>query len=291
MDFAALADFDLVAAHGGFGKASRVSGRPKTSLSRRVRELEEGLGVRLVECGNKAFRLTEAGRLLHGRIHGLLGEISEVSASLSDTKAAPRGLLRLSAPVLFSHVAMGRIAAEFTRAYPDVQVEVIAEDRLVDPVEENYDLVIRVNPQPSDHLVGRCFVHDETLVVAPTSLPRPDGGDVAFPAVLTGAASEDPWNVRDGDVVTLLRPRACVRASSLLVVRDAVLAGAGAARLPWSLVAADIEAGRLACWGKVTDRVVELWVLHASRRLASAKVSAFVDFVCAAFPDRVIQTA
>lgn len=217
--------------------------------------------------------------------------IAEVCASLGDTKTAPRGLLRTSAPVLFAHVAMGRLAAEFTRAHPNVRVEVVAEDRLVDPVEENYDLVIRVNPRPSDQLVGRCFAHDETLVVAPTSLPRPGDGEVAFPAVLTEAASEDPWSVREGDVVTLLRPRAQVRASSLLVGRDAVLAGAGAARLPWSLVAADIEAGRLACWGRVTDRVVELWVLHASRRLASAKVSAFVDFVCAAFPDRVIGAA
>src|SRR3954469_24498905 len=99
MDLPALADFNLVATHGGFGRASRSSGRPKATLSRKVSELEAALGVRLIDRGSRTLRLTHEGRALHDRTQGPLAEISEAELSVAAGTAVPRGKLRVSAPI------------------------------------------------------------------------------------------------------------------------------------------------------------------------------------------------
>ncbi len=290
MDLQALSDFDLVAAHGGFGRAARVSGRSKATLSRRVAELEESLGVRLIERGSQNLRLTDEGRALHERTHGLLSEIVEAGEAVVLGASTPKGRLRVSAPVVFAHVALPRIGARFALAYPDVQLEIVAEDRKVDPIEEGYDLVIRIDPSPDERLVGRRFLNDERLIVAPPGMPGPvlslDGEEARVKAVLLSAARpEDVWRISSETADVVLRPDPVLRLSSLLMVRDAVLAGAGAAMLPKLLVADDIEAGRLAYWGTLARPPVEIWALQSSRRLVGAKVRAFLEVVGKAFPE------
>src|SRR5690606_40283502 len=102
MDPTGLADFHLGALHGGVNKASRVSGKPKATLSRHVRDREESLGVRLVHRGARALRLTEEGQALHERTYELLREIVAAADSVASGVAIPRGNLRVSAPVLIS---------------------------------------------------------------------------------------------------------------------------------------------------------------------------------------------
>lgn len=292
MDLQALSDFDLVAPHGGFGRAARVSRRSKATLSRRVSELEQSLGVRLIERGSQSLRLTDDGRALHERTRGLLSEIAEAGEAVALGASTPRGRLRISAPVVFAHVALPRIGARFALAYPEVQLEIVAEDRKVDPVEDGYDLVIRINPSPDERLVDRRFLNDERLVVAPVGMPRPisaaDGDEAAVRAVLLSAIPPGTlWRMRSGkETDIVLRPEPILRLSSLIMVRDAVLAGAGAALLPRLLVADDIEAGRLAYWGTHAGPPVEIWALQSSRRLIGAKVRAFLEVVERAFPEK-----
>jgi DNA-binding transcriptional LysR family regulator len=292
MDLRALADFNLVAAHGGLGRASRASGQPKPTLSRHIAELEESLGFRLLERGSRALRLTEEGAALHARTEGLLREIAEAGETIATGLGRPRGRLRVSAPVVFAHVALGRIAAEFIAAYPEVRLEITAEDRLVDPIEEGYDVVIRINPAPDDRLIGRCFLHDEMLVVAPPAIIRPSRGPGHAPTVPAVVLNTTPpgttWRIRQDAQVDDLVPDPILRLSSLVMVRDAVLAHAGAALLPRSMVAGDLAAGRLSCWGAVEDRPVSAWVLHISRRLVSSRVTAFISTLVTAFPDQRI---
>ena len=294
MDLQALSDFNLVATHGGFGRASRFSGRPKATLSRRVAELEQSLGARLIERGSQSLRLTDEGRALHERTDGPLSEIAEAGEAVVLGASSPRGRLRVSAPVVIAHVAFGRIGARFALAYPDVQLEIVAEDRKVDPVEDGYDLVIRVDPSPDDRLVGRRFLNDERLIVAHPDLPPPvrvenELGDRAVRAVLLSTMPPDiTWRIRvDRGADIVLKPEPVLRLSSLLMVRDAVLAGAGAAMLPKLLVADDVASGRLALWGILAGPSVEIWALQSSRRLVGAKVRAFLDIVEKAFPERV----
>lgn len=283
MDLLALADFNLVARHGGFGRAARATGRPKATLSRRVAELEADLGLRLLERGARVLKLTEEGRALHERTGALLTEIDETAASLAAGGARPHGRLRISAPLLFSQTAMGRLAAGFARAYPDVRLEVTTEDRPVDMVEEGYDLVIRVNPDPDETLVGRIFLRDRLAVVASPALARPDHG-AAVPAVVRGAGRAGEWTVLAPDGTARIAFEPVLRLSSLVMVRDAVRAGVGAGCLPVSLVSRDIAHGLLAHWGDVDGPEIALWALYPSRRLLSARVSAFLDYLKAAFP-------
>ncbi|MCJ2023157.1 LysR family transcriptional regulator [Methylobacterium sp. J-067] len=281
MDLSALSDFNLVAGHGGFGRAARASGRPKATLSRRVSELEASLGTRLIERGGHSLRLTEAGALLHARTGPLLGEIAEVGASVGGGLDKPRGRLRLSAPLLLSDTQLGRVAATFIRAYPEVDLEIRSEDRFVDPVDEDFDVVIRVNPKPDERLVGRCVLRDEQWLVAEPGavLPEPlNGSDVVdLPSVVRSLPRPgETWCVHGGRDRRSYRPVPVLRLSSLPTVRDAVVAGAGAALLPRSLVGSDVAAGRLTCWGWLEGPPTELWALYTSRRLVSPKVKAFV---------------
>jgi DNA-binding transcriptional LysR family regulator len=185
------------------------------------------------------------------------------------------------------------LAAEFALAYPDVKLAVTMEDRAVDLVNEGYDVVIRVNPEPNSDLVGRCFVRDHVLVVSVPSVAEQFSiaeitGERPLPVVgRSSTSSPRVWQI-PGPPVREIYIQPILELPSLTMVRDAVLTGIGAAKLPRLLVAADLAAGRLVSWGPSSDRPSELWVLHASRRLASAKIKAFIQFLDASFPDEWI---
>ena len=284
MDLLALADFNLVARHGGFGRAARASGRPKATLSRRVSELEASLALRLFARGARTLKLTEEGRALHERTGALLAELDETAAAIASGGEKPRGKLRISAPLLFSQVAMGKLAADFAKKHPSVRLEVTTEDRAVDMVEEGYVLVIRVDPEADEGLVGRIFLRDRLVVVASPGLGRP-AGDWAVPAVVRGPGGDDAWQVGAPGGRARIPFEPVLRLSSLIMVHDAVRAGVGAGCLPISLVSHDLVAGTLVHWGDVEGSAIALWTLYPSRRLLNARVSAFLDHVKQAFPN------
>jgi len=284
MDLLALADFNLVARHGGFGKASRAAGRPKATLSRRVAELEASLDLRLFERGARTLKLTEEGRALFERTAQLLIELEETAAAIASGGHNPRGRLRISAPLLFSQTAMGKLAAGFALKYPEVRLEVTTEDRSVDMVEEAYDLVIRVNPEPDESLVGRIFLRDRLMVVASPDLPQP-ADETAVPVVVRGSGNPGKvWNMTTPAGRASIAFNPVLSLSSLVMVRDAVRMGVGAARLPVSLVSRDLADGTLVHWGDVEGPEISLWTLYPTRRLLSARVSAFLEYLKEAFP-------
>lgn len=288
MDLSALSDFNLVARYGGFGRAARATGRPKATLSRRVAELETSLGLRLLERGAHSLKLTEEGRALYERTATLLTEIDETAAAIASGGEKPQGRLRISAPLLFSQAAMGKLAAEFAVKYPKVRLEVTTEDRAVDMVDEGYDIVIRVNPNSDENLIGRIFLRDRLVVVAHPDLARP-GANLLMPAVVRGAGEQAAvWKVTiatgtETETVSIaVEP--VLYLSSLFMVRDAVRLGVGVARLPLSLVSNDLASGKLVAWGDADGPDIALWALYPSRRLLSARVSAFLNHLKEAFP-------
>ncbi len=283
-----LSDFLLVATHEGFAKASRASGKSKASLSRKVMALEASLGVRLFERGARLVRLTEEGEQLLARTNGPMREISEATVVLRDGRIQPHGLLRLNVPTLFAQMMLGRLAAEFTRAYPDVRLAITLDDRQVDLVNEGFDLVIRVNPEVNSELVGRCFLKDQVLVVSTPELKKRflrSGQKSArsVPVITrTSSSNEFTWKIA-GVAAKEITIQTVLQLPQFTMIRDAALTGLGAARLPHLVVADDLAAGRLVSWGPATDQPSELWALHTSSRLPSAKVKAFISFLEAAF--------
>lgn len=284
MDLLALSDFNLVARHGGFGKAARASGRPKATLSRRVAELEAALDLRLFERGSRDLKLTEEGRVLHERTAALLTEIDETAASIASGGETPRGRLRISAPLLLSQTAMGRIAAGFTLSYPDVRLEITTEDRPVDMIEEGYDIVIRVNPDADETLIGKPFLHDRLVVVASPGLARPAAGQPVR-GVVRGASLAQRWDMATPKGRETLEVEPVLALSSLIMVRDAVRAGVGVARLPISLVSHHLADRSLVQWGDIQGSEISLWALYPSRRLLSTRVSAFLGYLKQCFPN------
>ncbi|WP_109479969.1 LysR substrate-binding domain-containing protein [Paraburkholderia sp. C35] len=288
MDLTALADFNAVAQHGGFAAAARKLDRPKATLSRRVAELEQSLGVRLIDRGVRTLRLTDEGRMLSEQTRGLLAEIVEAGDAVASRASAPRGRLRVSAPVVYAHVALSRVAARFARAYPQVELEIVAEDRVTDPVDDGYDLVIRVNPRPDELLVGRRIAVDRrVLCAAPDStVVRESNMDMrgalasGLPAIVMATANDQTWRIQIMDgTVHEVTPVPILRLSSLLMVREATLEGTGAALLPGLLAQADIESGKLVPLGLDAGPAVEIWALYSSRRFLNAKVRAFLDML------------
>ena len=151
-------------------------------------------------------------------------------------------------------------------------------------IDEGYDLVIRVNPDPDESLIGRVLLRDRLVVVAAPALMRP-AGDAAVPAIVRGGDDgRDAWDVVGPTGRARIRFEPVVRLSSLLIVRDTVRLGVGAACLPVSLVSHELAAGTLVSWGDVPGPEIALWALYPSRRLLSARVSAFLEHLKDAFP-------
>jgi DNA-binding transcriptional LysR family regulator len=240
--------------------------------------------VRLIERGARGLKLTEAGQMLMDRTEGPMHEVLEAMTSAREGLSAPRGRLRVASPVLFSQLAMGRISAAFCAAYPEVTCEIVAEDRLVDLFEKQFDAAIRINPGPDSSLVGRCFAKDRLVVVAAPSVPVPTRGKVRpVPAIVSSSFQTGNWTLDDGRL--LLEPIPRLILSSFMMIRDAAIAGAGAALIPQSIAWNQLTRGELVQWGTVSGADVALWVLHTSRRLPAPKVRAFLDFMCEQYPE------
>ena len=278
-----LADFVLVASNGGFSQASRHSGRPKASLSRKVMALESALGVRLFERGARVIRMTEEGAMLYEQATGPLNEITETADKLRNGRMKPHGRLRINTPPLFGRLSMGTLAAKFALTHPDINLSVTTEDRAVDLVGEGYDIVLRFNPDPQSDLVGRCIFRDELLIVSAPSIwdqfHKPGSAEKILPFVFR-TSKKKYFLLQTVELENIkIRTQPILELSTLDMVRDALLTGIGAAKLPRLLVEEDLASGSLINWGPSSDKPPELWVLHASRRFTSAKVNAFIRFL------------
>lgn len=271
-----IEDFLAVAAHDGFRAASRATHVPTATLSRRIRDLEQALDTRLLERGGNRLRLTEEGRYLVERAGPLVAELEDVRGAVSDGGRLPRGPLRISVPSLFAQTRLSEIAARFVLSYPDVTLHIDVADKFVDPVLDGYDLVVRVNPAPDTELVGKCFFRSEMVIAARHGL-KPSAGDEVPAVVISSLASLTEWRATGEAGPIRLKPRAVIVCSSMALVYQATLNGAGFALLPRWLIEEDVQASRLSLWGTVPNRAIEAWVLHTSQRLTSPKVRAFVD--------------
>ena len=290
MDLNALQSFVVVVTYGGFAAAARAKGIPKSSLSRRVRDLEENLAVRLIDRTSRTFRVTvEGGELFECAAPALSG-LQEAEQTLLSKGGEPTGRLRIAAPTLFGNFYLGRLAARYYAAYPKVELEIVVSDRTVDLLGEGFDAAIRVNGPDSKDLVkldfARCCMQ---LVAAPALAART--GDLSprtcsdLPMVFfDNFPVAPPWRFVHGRRKFVVAPRAVMRLSTLAMVRDAVLEGAGFSMLPDTLVADDIASGELVHFGNLDGVDVDLSIVHLSRRLVSRRLHAFIDMLVETFP-------
>lgn len=283
LDLSALRGFRTVLREGSFSAAALALRVPKSTLSKRVADLEAHLGVRLIERSTRTLRPTQEGEVLAARADRLLGEAEDIRRALGESGGTPRGHLRLAVPQSIGNTLIGSIAAGFREAHPDVTLEVHFLDRTPDLLEEGFDGCIRFGPLEDSSQVARRLLHGQAMLVASPDLPgldrltRPeDLRQVPF----VGLAA--PWPgglpLQNGSEEVVIPHDPPLRLGSHLAVRDAVVAGAGIAALPGIVARPDIAAGRLVHllpdWS--TPRKA-IYFVYPSAQSVTARLRAFID--------------
>ncbi|HEX9858394.1 MAG TPA: LysR substrate-binding domain-containing protein [Paracoccaceae bacterium] len=288
LDLAALRAFRAVAREGSFTAASLALRVPKSTVSKRVADLEADLGVRLIERTTRQIRVTTEGGVLAARADRLLGEAEDIRRFLTEAGTEPRGHLRIAVPMLMGHMLMGRIAARFRARYPEITLECLFLDRPPDLLEEGYDGALRFGPLDESGQVARVIQHGVAVLAAAPDLPLPD--DLQHPRELAdlpliGMAPPwaDGWPLARSDGETYqLKARPGLSLGSFLAMRDAAAAGAGITLLPFLLAGPEFDSGRL-------RRVLPDWsgqpktmyFVYPSPQSATMRLRLFIDFLVA----------
>src|ERR1700761_7640082 len=292
--------FAAVVEHGGFSSAGRALGIPKSRLSKRIAQLEERLGVRLLQRTTRRFVVTEVGERFYGHCRAVLEEARAAQDAVEEVRAEPRGLVRVSCPVSLVQSVLGHILPEFLEQYPKVQVRLQATDRRVDVIGEGFDVAIRVRSKLDTDatLVMRTFGQSQVLPVASPDLlkqyghPQTPGDLSAIPALTMneheGAQSWELLDAQGDRVVVDIKPRLiCGDFAALL---QCAKAGVGIALLPEFVCAPAVSRGELEV--VLPDWSVPQGTMHfvyPSRRGLLPGVRAFVDFLAEKLPETVRQ--
>lgn len=173
MDLNDIVVFTKVVETKSFTGAAEALGLPKSTVSRKLAQLEERLGVRLVQRTTRKLALTEIGEAYYERCSRIVADIAAAEQLVTDMQSTPRGRLRITAPLDFSTRFLGEIVAEFLAQHPEINVELEGTDRVVDLIEESFDLAVRFGPMPESTLIARrlCSLH-LVLCASPAYLER-----------------------------------------------------------------------------------------------------------------------
>jgi DNA-binding transcriptional LysR family regulator len=282
----AIAVFIAVADQGSFAAAARRLGRSPASVTRAVADLESRLGVRLLTRTTRAVSTTEAGQRFLGGAKRVLADLDEIERAAAGQGTAPRGELRLTAPILFGRLHVLPIVTEFLDRFPEVQAALALVDRPVDLVEEGLDVAVRIGALGESSAVAtRVGALRRIVVASPDYLAR--RGTPQRPADLTdhdvvafsGIAGVEHWVFREaaGDVNVAIRPRLVVSTAEAAI--DAARAGFGLTRVLSYQAAGDVARGSLlrVLPGYEGDEV-PIHLVYPGGRHPPPKLRAFLDF-------------
>lgn len=286
-DLARIRAFVQVFDAGGFSAAARVNGRSKALLSKYVTDLEDYLGVRLMNRTTRKLSLTEAGEAYYREVREILSQLDDLDATITEQSAAPRGILRVSAPRNFGESTLLEPLFEFTRLHPDVTLDLRLEDRMVDLVEEGIDVALRISKMSDTSLIARKIAETSVVVCAAPQVVKAFGAPgtpdalKGVPCVVdTNMTGQANWQfVEDGRTVTV-HVDGPVRVNSPKGALVAAQKGLGFALLPSFLADSAIEKGELV--PVLADYLPQrpfLQAVYPHRRHLSGKVRALIDFL------------
>jgi len=277
--------------HGSFVKAADALSVSKAAVSRHLSQLEARLGVRLLHRTTRRLSLTEEGKVFYARCKSLLTEVDEAEAEISERGGEAVGLLRINAPLTFGILHLAELWGAFKAMHPRVSLDVTLADRVVDLVEEGYDLAVRIAQLPNSSLISRTLATTRLVLcaspqyLAHTGIPNhPD--ELAQHEILAYSYldSDDEWPFvgPDGEVTVRVRPT--MRTNNGDTCRVGALLHQGIVLQPTFLVGPDIEAGRLV---EVLPqyRSVEMGIhaVYPTRKHVSPKVRLLIDFLVESF--------
>jgi DNA-binding transcriptional LysR family regulator len=284
--------FVAVVARQGFARAAEALDTSPANVTRYIADLEAHLGTRLLNRHSRKLSLTDSGQALYERARSILDEVAEAEALSASTTLQPRGRLRVNAPVSFGILHLAPLWPKFLQKYPEVELEVSLIDRVVDLVEEGFDLGIRISRTGSTTHIARKLAVSRNIVCAAPGYLRQHGrpkspADLAQHACIgyTFSATGDDWHLFDAHGLEhVVKVPSVMRANNGDTARAAALAGVGVIWQPSFLVGDDLRAGRLVPLlpgYRMAD--IDILAVYPSRRHLSAKVRVMIDFLADAF--------
>ncbi len=278
-----MALFALVAELGSFTAAAQKAGLPKSSVSKRISQLEQQLGIRLLNRTTRRLNLTFAGEhyLVHCR--EMLAASERAEYAIQRLRDNPSGRLRITSPAGIGATLLARLNAEFQRRYPDVSLDVCISDDVLDLVAAGFDVALRTGKPQDSSLIGRMIGHCPRYLLAspgylaqfaPLEHPRQL---VAHRCISHKAWAE--WLLQCGSEDYRFLPDNAHLTDNLVYAREAAEAGAGITLLPAFLLEERIEKGTLVpvlpAWSIEGN---ELWLAYPSRKLNSPALMSYIDF-------------
>jgi DNA-binding transcriptional LysR family regulator len=289
--FLEMKTFAAVVDSGSFVQAADALNISKPAVSRHVSELEQRLGVRLLQRTTRKLSLTEEGRTFYARCKSLLAEVEVAETEISSKAVAVKGLVKVNVPVSFGLLELAKVWPGFMSRYPDVELDITLSDRFVDLVEEGYDLAVRIARMPNSSLISRKLASSRMILCASPAYLRKHGkpkkpSDLAAHAALSYSllATGDQWEFDGPEGKTFVTVKPVMRTNS----GDSCLAAArqhkGIILQPSFIVAGDLQSGALVEL-LPGHRSLEfgIYAVYPSRQFVSPKVRAMIDFLSQAF--------
>jgi DNA-binding transcriptional LysR family regulator len=271
-----------------FVRAGRALGISASAVGKNVAKLEQSLGVRLFHRSTRRVNLTEEGALFYERCRRVLDDLRDAEAMLSQSALTPRGKLRVSLPTVGYRFLMP-ILPEFSARYPEIELDLDFDDRILDVIEESLDVVVRSGELPDTRLMSRrlrtfrfvlCASPDYLTRYGTPSTPQDllSHRCLRFRFPTTGKLQE--WLLKSKDSGIALRLPATLICNNIEALHTAAIGGFGIAQMPDFLAREAIECGALRTM--LDDDLInpgQFWALWPSSRQLSPKVRAFVDFL------------
>jgi DNA-binding transcriptional LysR family regulator len=280
--------FARIAELGSFAKAADDLNVTPSALSKLMSRLEDRLGVRLLTRTTRRLALTPEGSLYLERAHEVLDLIERTEADVASSRARPKGLLRINSSTGFSRQTLLHAVPAFLQRYPEVSIDLSLTDRLVDPVSEQVDIIIRGSPSAGAEFVVHELARGRRLICAAPSYLKRYGqphslGDLAQHncIALSGQVPATTWPLAIDDGVVQFLPKGSFSCDNVGMLFDMALEGHGIVRLADFVVAQAVKDGRLIEILAEVNRAspISLWVLMPKGRFLSPRVQAFLDFM------------
>ena len=285
--FLEMKTFAAVVDGGSFVQASDALGMSKPAVSRHVADLEQRLGVRLLQRTTRKLSLTEEGRLFYGRCKTVLADVEVAEEEITAKSIAVKGLIKVNVPVSFGLLELAPLWPDFMTQYPDVELDITLADRIVDLVEEGYDLAVRIARLPNSSLVSRKLASTRMVLCASPGYLRQHGkpkhpSELAAHPVLAYSllATGDQWDFEgpEGKVTVTVKP--IMRTNSGDTCIAAARKGKGVILQPSFMVNADLLSGALVEL-MPSYRSIEfgIFAIYPTRQYVAPKVRALIDFL------------
>lgn len=283
--------FCTVVDKGSFVGAAQPLEMSKAAVSRHVSGLEERLGVRLLHRTTRRLSLTDEGRQFYYQAKDVLVMMDAAEEAVSSAAPEPRGVLRINVPVSFGILHLGPIWADFMKAFPQVELDISLNDRLVDLVEEGFDAAVRIARMENSSLVGRRLAGTRMCLCASpaylashpevrTLADLTEHGVVAY----TNFSSGNDWLFQGPRGPESVRTRSVVRCNNGDTCRSIALAGGGISLQPSFMVAEDLRAGELVeILPEYQSIELGIYVVYPSRKHLPPKVRVLVNFLVERF--------